>query len=383
MDALEVLDLIERAESSTIQLKKDITNATQLASEMVAFSNSKGGVIIIGVSDDKEIKGLSDADIGRLNQLISNSSEQNVRPPISPITEIVKIENNKVLVLQINEGVSKPYCTNEGIYWAKKGSDKRKISQDELQRLFQDSSRIYADEQILAETSIADINKEYFEEFYEKDYGETLNQSGLEIHEVFDNLKLGLQKKLRLGGLLLFGKKPEKYKPAFIIKAISFLGTDPTGTDYRDSEDIKGNLINQYEDALSFIMRNMRKIQDDKGFNTEGEPEIPKLVFEELLVNALVHRDYYINSPITIFIFDNRIEITSPGKLPNNLTVENIKRGVSVIRNPILTSFGSRILPYRGVGTGVRRSIENYPKIEFLNDEDAERFNVIIQRPEV
>ena len=131
---------------------------------------------------------------------------------------------------------------------------------------------------------------------------------------------------------------------------------------------------------MSFITRNLRKVQNDKDFNTEGELEIPKIVLEELVVNAIIHRDYFIEAPINIFIFDNRIEIISPGKLPNNLTIENIKHGISVIRNPIITSFAAKILPYRGIGSGIVRAIKHYDKIDFINDTESERFSAIIHR---
>jgi ATP-dependent DNA helicase RecG len=101
---------------------------------------------------------------------------------------------------------------------------------------------------------------------------------------------------------------------------------------------------------------------------------------EELLVNALIHRDYFINSPVKLFIFDNRIEFISPGKLPNNLTIENIKNGVSIMRNPVLSSFATRLLPYRGIGTGIIRALKNYREIVFENDQNGERFIVIVKR---
>lgn len=380
MEAIEVSDLIDRAEDSKIQLKQDISNAVQLASEMVAFSNARGGVIIIGVSKTKDITGLSDKDIERINQLISNASDQNVRPPIAPFTEVIKIGDEKVIVLEVAEGINKPYSTNEGIFWTKKGSDKRKLSREELQRLFQDSSRMYADEQMIRGSSLRDIDRIFFEAFYENDYKERVEDSGLPLERLLENIKLAEKSELRLGGLLLFGRNPQAFKPAFHVKAVSFYGNEPEGIEFRDSEDIKGNLTRQYEHTLGFLLRNLKKIQKGTQFNQLGELEIPQPVLEELTVNALVHRDYYINAPIIVFVFDNRIEIISPGRLPNNLSIEHIKNGVSVVRNPVLHSFASRMLPYRGVGTGIRRALKAYPHIEFENNEDAERFRVIINR---
>ena len=116
--------------------------------------------------------------------------------------------------------------------------------------------------------------------------------------------------------------------------------------------------------------------------NAPGLIEIPALVFEELLVNALVHRDYLINAPIRLFIFDDRIEIVSPGHLPNHLTVAKIRVGNSIIRNPILASFVAKgVLPYRGLGTGVRRALEAWPEVEFINDPDAALLTATVLRP--
>jgi ATP-dependent DNA helicase RecG len=101
---------------------------------------------------------------------------------------------------------------------------------------------------------------------------------------------------------------------------------------------------------------------------------------EELLTNALIHRDYFISAPIRVFIFSDRVEIISPGHLPNNLTVENIKTGNSNIRNPILASFATKILPYRGLGNGVRRALKEYPDIDLLDDKASNLFKVVIKR---
>jgi ATP-dependent DNA helicase RecG len=103
-------------------------------------------------------------------------------------------------------------------------------------------------------------------------------------------------------------------------------------------------------------------------------------VFEELVANTLIHRDYFISAPVCIFIFDDRIEIISPGHLPNYLTIENIKAGNSVIRNPILASFATKLLPYRGLGNGVRRALKVYPDIDFIDDKEGNLFKAIIKR---
>ncbi|MDD5092266.1 MAG: ATP-binding protein, partial [Candidatus Wallbacteria bacterium] len=123
------------------------------------------------------------------------------------------------------------------------------------------------------------------------------------------------------------------------------------------------------------------KVQNGRGVNSPGVSEIPSVVFEELLVNALVHRDYFISASIRLFVFDNRIEIISPGNLPNHLTVGKILSGNSVIRNPILVSFAARgLLPYHGLGSGVRRAIKLWPGIEFDDDRQGCFFVATVRR---
>jgi len=381
MQQSELLELIDKGEDSRTQYKKDINNAVQLAQEMVAFSNSKGGFIIVGVDDAGNIAGLDSNDIRRLNQLISNSANENVKPPVTPLSEIIKVGDKKVLVIEIKEGVNKPYCTAEGIYFTKVGSDKRKISQEELMRLFQESGKIYAEEMVVPDSSENDIDKELFYTFYEKQYGENIEAAGISLYKILENLNLARENKLNLAGLLLFSKNPQRYEPVFLIKAVCFFGNEISGTQYRDSEDIDGNLSKQYRNGMAFLLRNLKKIQKGKNFNTPGVLEVSEITLQEILVNALIHRDYFIEAPIRILIFDNRIEIDNPGNLPNSLTIENMKSGISCIRNRIIASYAFKMLPYRGLGSGIIRALKDEPNIEFINNVSAERFKVIIRRP--
>lgn len=119
----------------------------------------------------------------------------------------------------------------------------------------------------------------------------------------------------------------------FIIKAISFFGNSIGDRTHRDSEDIEGDLKTQYKEGMAFLLRNLKKTQQGQPFNSLGILEVSQVALEELLQNAIIHRDYFKNAPIRMFIFDNRIEMISPGKLPNSLTVENSKYGNSAMRN--------------------------------------------------
>jgi predicted HTH transcriptional regulator len=110
--------------------------------------------------------------------------------------------------------------------------------------------------------------------------------------------------------------------------------------------------------------------------------EIYEKALEEAITNALLHRDYSKNSVIRLFIFKNRIEIISPGTLPNHLTVENIKNGNSVMRNALLVSFGTKTMPYTGIGSGIPRILAKHPSTEFFDNKEGEQFSVILKRRE-
>lgn len=381
MDKSKWVELINKGEDSQTQFKENLRSSDQLAAEMVAFSNSRGGCMLIGISDSGEVKGLSKKDIQRLNQLISNAATENVKPPITPLTEIVEIDDKLILVIEVKQGINKPYCTHKNIFFTKVGADKRKISREELLRLFQDSGHLCADEMLIPDSSIKDLNYYKFDRFFEDNYDHSIKDEDQPIEKLLENLKLSKDGKLNLAGLLLFGLNPQKFKPIFIIKAVSFYGNDIAGTEYRGSEDIGGDIETLYKDGMGFLLRNLEKIQQGQDFNTLGILEVSKIALQEVLQNALVHRSYFKNAPVRLLVFDNRIEIISPGKLPNGLTVENIKYGNAVARNYILASFASKMLPYRGLGTGIKRAVKEQPDIEFINDVDGGQFIVKIPRP--
>jgi ATP-dependent DNA helicase RecG len=147
---MEIIDLIEalsRGEDTRHQFKANVTNATQLAGELVAMSNTAGGVILIGVDDTNTVRGLSSDDIHRLNQLIANAASENVCPPIAVQTSNVEHPKGLVLAITVAEGLSKPYCDRQGAFWVKNGADKRRVTaREELQRMFQDVGLVHADE---------------------------------------------------------------------------------------------------------------------------------------------------------------------------------------------------------------------------------------------
>ncbi|QOQ83170.1 putative DNA binding domain-containing protein [Comamonas thiooxydans] len=384
METTELIDLLSRGEDSRQQFKADMTNADALAAEIVAFCNTAGGRIFIGVNDDSSVRGLSGADVARLNQLIANAASQVVRPAVNPLTENVPHPNGTVMVVSIPEGVNKPYMDKNGTIWVKNGSDKRRAtSREELQRLFQQAGLVHADETPVAGLSAGDVDMPYFEGFFEQQFGEPLAQHNQPLPQLLSNMNLMNQGQLNVAGSLLFARTPQYALPAFIVKAVAFVGTQIEDERYIDSRDITGKLADVFQQTLGFIVANTRAAQGEQGFNSQGLPEIPRIVWEELVANALIHRDYFISAPVRVLVFADRVEIISPGHLPNNLTIENIKAGNSNMRNPILASFAAKLLPYRGLGSGLLRVIRAWPQIELIDDRAGNLFKAIVTRPNV
>lgn len=381
METTELLEIIARDEDGKHQFKANVTNQDSLASEMVAFCNSSGGMILIGVNKDGSISGLDRNDMGRLNQLVSNASSQSVRPAINPVTENVLVADGLVMVVSIANGMSKPYMDKNGVIWVKSGADKRRAtSREEIQRMYQSAGLLHGDELSVNGLSVSELDLDYFRRFFEKQYGELIENQDVSLPKLLENMNLMNDGVLNISGALLFAKMPQFRLPVFIVKAVCYPGNDIHLDSYLDSQDIAGKLADVFHQSLSFILGNIKHLQFDQNVNAVGEPEIPREALEELLANALIHRDYFVSAPVRIFVFSNRVEISSPGHLPNNLTIANIKSGNSNIRNPILASYATKILPYRGLGSGIRRALKAYSDIEFFDDREGNQFKVVIKR---
>ena len=381
METIELLEIVARGEDSRHQFKEDATNATSLAAEIVALANCGGGQIFIGVAADGTIRAHDTVSVGRLNQLIANAATNSVRPPINPLTENVPASTGVVIVVTVPDGLSKPYMDTKGAIWVKSGSDKRRVTaREEMQRMFQRAQLVHGDDVPVPGTSIADIDLDYFRGFFKIRFEQEMEGQDLSLATLLSNMRLLRNDLLTVTGVLLFIKDPSAFLPAFHVKAVCYPGNDIHATTYMDSANIFGRIQTQFEESLGFVLRNLRREQNGKGVNTTGEVEIPKIVLEELLANALIHRDYFVSAPIRIFVFDERVEIISPGHLPNNLTVANILSGNSNIRNPILTSHVPTVLPYRGLGNGILRALKAYPSIEFEDDQNGDLFRAVIRR---
>ena len=391
MNAIELLDLINTGETSKVQFKEKITSSDRFSAEIVAMANSLGGIILLGVRDKPvEVIGLTDDELHDYGTRVANIATVNVIPLVFVMTDVVSIElkgkKKKVLIVEVSEGVNKPYKVSKTLkIYKKQGDTKREVTDNaEILRLYQQSGNLLADEMEVYNTSIVDINQQLFRDYFSKEFHATIEEKGLSFEQAIKAKKVFRNDKLTLAGLLFFGKEPQNIKPGFCIKFVSFFGNFLGGNDYRSKpEDLKGTIPELYETGMKFLELNLRHLQKEQNVNSIGILEISKNALVEILVNALVHRDYLKNSPIRIMIFDNRVEIISPGKLPNSLTVEEAIFGNPVIRNPQLVKFSSHTMPFSGIGTGLTRALKEQPNIEFINDIDGEQFIVKIPRPEI
>ena len=382
MDVKNLHEIIKLGESSRVQFKERMPHSDNMAHELIAFSNSKGGMIVFGINDKTgELNGLSFNEIQQINQQIVNIASQKVYPPVFLTTETVSLDGNQLLFVFVDEGLSKPYKDLNGTIYLKNGSDKRKVtSNDEIARLL-GSRNLLADETEVYDTSIKDINVWLFSEYFKKEFGMSYEEKELTLEEALHVKKVMRNNHLTLAGLLFFGNEPQVIRPAFTIKAAVFVGNDIGGESYKSKpEDLNGPIPELFKQGMMYLKSCIRYLQNGQGFNSHGIPEISIVAMEEVLQNALIHRDYFKNSPVRILVFDNRIEIISPGKLPNSLTVEEVKYGNPVIRNNQLAMLASRTLPYSGLGSGLRRAFAKQPSMELENDIEGEQFIVRFPR---
>ena len=384
MHASQISEIIQQGESSKVQFKEKLPHTDSLAHELIAFSNSKGGIIIIGINDKNgSLSGLTFSEIQDYNQKLVNTASQSIFPPIIIDKEVLTISGENIIVVNVAEGISKPYKDRLGTIYLKNGSDKRRVtSNDEIARLLQSGGSMFADEIPVIGTSEDDVNINLYNSFLKRKFKNSLEDLGIDLSNSLENLGLLKTGQLTLAGLILFSDKRSVIKPQFSIQCVAVNDINLSGNHFVDNEPAFDGTLNEvYLRAFGFIDRNIKKVQSGESFNSPAVWEIPQEVFEEVLVNALIHRDYFIQSTIKVLIFSDRIEIISPGRLPNSLTIENIASRISIARNPVLQSLAQYILPYKGLGTGVGRAISAYPTIHFVNDINANQFKVVIPKP--
>lgn len=357
MTSEELKRLIAQGEDSHTEFKRQLPHADDLAAALVAFANAEGGVLILGVEDNGGIIGLENTD--KAMQAVDLVCYQNCEPRLSCYQEKIFVQTadgseKLVLAIKIPKGPERPYRTNRGVYYIRTSSGRRQATREELLRLYQASFSLLADELPLPNSAFDDLDLSFFEKKFEEFFGYSVTGTGLPRETVLQNMKILASGETTVGGMLLFGRRPQNWLPFAKISVVRFAGLEISET-ILDRKDIEGKLADQIDGAEAWLKIHTRVSGVIKGFKREDEYELPHEVLREVLVNAVAHRDYSVRSQIRIFIFDDRVEIFSPGKLPNTLALENLRYGVHVERNPVLVSFLTKMGYMSQVGTGIPR----------------------------
>lgn len=405
----DILRQIKVGEVSGMQFKERILDKYDIGCEMVAFSNARGGKLVVGVKDKTgEVNALSYAEVQETTNLLSDIASENVVPSILIEVETVAVEDGNLVVATIKEGPNKPYHDNKGIVWVKNGADKRKVFDNaELAEMMTDCGSFAPDEAGVRGATINDLDTKTIKTFLGNRFERALESKGF-VGDAFDEASLDTicsaiakghdaEKILRnlrfirpdgaitVAAMLLFGKYTQRWMPVMTAKCICFAGNSIGGNVFRDKvndADIEGNLLHQYNMIMDFFTRNLHNVQVGEEFNSIGKLEIPYGSLVEFTVNSLVHRSLNLKAPVRIFIFDNRVEIHSPGALPNGLTIDDIKAGTSMPRNMFLFNNAIYLLPYTGVGSGITRALGEGVNVTFTNNTSAQEFVITMWREE-
>ena len=405
----DILEQIKAGEVSGVQFKERALDKYDIGCELVAFSNARGGKLVVGVSDKTgQINALSYSEVQETTNLLSDIASENVVPSILINVDTVAVEDGYLVVATIKEGVNKPYHDNKGIVWVKNGSDKRKVFDNaELAEMMTDCGSFAPDEASIKGATINDLDANTIKAFLENRFDKVLEKKGLvgdafkeasldticsaiakghDCERMLRNLRfIRPDGKLTMAAMLLFGKYTQRWLPVMTAKCICFAGNSVGGKVFRDKvndADMEGNLLHQFNTIMDFFTRNLHNVQVGEEFNSMGKLEIPYSSLVEFTVNALVHRSLNLKAPVRIFIFDNRVEIHSPGDLPNGLTIDDIELGTSMPRNMFLFSNAIYLLPYTGVGSGIIRALDEDINVIFTNNPSAQEFVITVWREE-
>ena len=405
----DILEQIKAGEVSGVQFKERTLDKYDIGCELVAFSNAHGGKLVVGVNDKTgKINALSYSEVQETTNLLSDIASENVVPSILINVDTVVVEDGYLVVATIKEGVNKPYHDNKGIVWVKNGSDKRKVFDNaELAEMMTDCGSFAPDEASVKDATINDLDTNTIKAFLENRFDKVLEKKGLvgdafkeasldticsaiakghDCERMLRNLRfIRPDGKLTMAAMLLFGKYTQRWLPVMTAKCICFAGNSVGGKVFRDKvndADMEGNLLHQFDTIMDFFTRNLHNVQIRAEFNSMGKLEIPYSSLVEFTVNALVHRSLNLKAPVRIFIFDNRVEIHSPGDLPNGLTVDDIKLGTSMPRNMFLFNNAIYLLPYTGVGSGIARALDENINVTFTNNASVQEFVITVWREE-
>ncbi len=355
MDKNQLFEIINNGENSKVEFKDERSHNDSIAKEVVALSNFKGGIIIFGIDDNKNIIGIREK---KFEERIMNIFAEKVFPRIIPEYEEMIIDDRKIAIVNMDMTADKPYYTivnNKKVYYIRFGSTSREAAREELLRLFQSSGRVHYELTPVYQAGIRNLN------FYKLHHYLThIRNIDIEFSQINESISLLRNLEIlsddnedvspTLCGLLLFGIDVKKFLYQSGITAVKFKGNNKDYTANR--AEFTGSLIPLFDETSKIIEPGIiEKSMDFIKANIEYESHIENVVrvdtysysleaIREVLVNAVCHRDYSITgSDILVSIFKNRIEVTSPGSLPNSININKIKHGCRYYRNQNIVNF--------------------------------------------
>ena len=371
---------IPQSENQYIEFKSERVSAKDLAEEMVAFANAEGGEIWLGVEDDRQITGISRS----YEEDIMNICREGVIPPLQPTYQQIEIAGMIVACISISKGVDRPYYTSKNRYLIRVGSTKRIASREELMRLFQASGLFHYDLVEISQASMSQLDFSAIADYFSRYQINFANESEEEkIRILTASDILGANGRPTVGGNLVFGINPEKILPQAGITFAHFEGNE-MGAELLDKKEFGGSLPRQVDNALAAIKANKAVSSAIQGTKRIEQAHYPDKIFRELLVNASVHRNYsIIGSQNRVFMFSDRIEFISPGRLPNTVSIEKLAIGTSFARNPLLVRLMDNLGYMDKLGRGLPMVCLEAKRLgtKVVFEETGEEFRVILQWP--
>lgn len=351
------------SESSTLEWKREIPKNEQLIKTAIGFCNQFGGKLVIGVDDNGTITGVPESTIERLLDYVDKTIYEATSSSIIPRVYIQRFEDKAVVVIEIASGMNKPYYrSSEGIdkgTYIRLGRSTLRATKEIIEELQWQSRGIDYESLPMRRASIEDLNRSKVKQFLQnrknKDDAK-LTDHLLKAYDLITQEQTGSFP--TVAGILLFGNSPQKYLSEAMIICSHFLGT--SGRDTLATVDCEGTLFDQFNQAYGFILSRLYRSFTIRGPKREEVLEIPESAIREALLNALVHRNYHIKSPIKIAIYDDRVEFFSPGQFPGPMNMDHLKMGITYLRNPVICKIFREAGYIEKLGTGLLTIFSSY-----------------------
>ncbi|MEH6497772.1 MAG: RNA-binding domain-containing protein [Pseudoalteromonas distincta] len=373
--AQELLFHIRLGEDSSIEFKAVVCAEQRVASpdkdkmahEIAAFANSQGGRIVLGVEDrTRNVIGIADEMVGKVEEWIVTISQQAINPPVNLETRLLQLPDqagNLKTVVYVEIPRSIMVHASKGRYYQRVGSTKQEMKPEVLMRLFQQRSQsrlIRFDETLVPGTTLKDIDRSLVKRFLRHDTAESDQLRKLHLSATDDG-----ETGLSLTGTLLLTQNPTQWLGNAYIQCVCYSGTERDANDQLDAADFTGPLDQQINDAFEFVRKNMR-IGAVKKVGRQDLPQYDLGAVFEAIVNAVAHRDYSMTGRrIRLHMFFDRLELYSPGALPNSLSLDGLMEN-TVTRNETIVNLLSRYYNAReeaGRQALIERRGEGVPKI--------------------